>query len=275
MAKTVKPSIKGKRVLVTGGARGMGLLWAKLFARDGAQVALWDLSSKVMAAADEIRELGRESFAQIVDVTNRVDVETAAKELEEKFGPIDILVNNAGIVVGGPFMEVDQDSMARVLDVNLKSLIFTTRAFLSGMIERGHGHVMNVGSASGFIGVPYMATYTASKWGIIGFTDSLRLELQHLGHDNIGISVFCPSYVDTGLFAGAKAPIFTPLMTPEQAVERGYKAFRKGVYVIKEPFMVKVTPALRTLLPQSVFDSIANVLGATSSMSDWKGRPKD
>ncbi len=272
MSANSKPEISGRNVLITGGAQGMGLLWARHFLADGARVALWDLSDLLTETKQVFAQEGHEVYTQRVDVTNGDAVERAAQQLLQEFGEIHILVNNAGIVVGGRFDEVPVARMVAVLDVNLKGMVYVTRAFLPGMVERNSGHIVNVSSASGFIGVPFMATYTASKWGVLGFTDSLRLEMKILEKKGVAFTVFCPSYVNTGLFEGAKAPMLTPMLSSEEAVSRGYAAFRRGAYVVREPFMVKVTPALRTLLPRSVFDSVANLLGATSSMREWKGR---
>lgn len=274
MAKKGWAEIKGKTALITGGARGMGVLWARHLLKDGARVVLWDLSDELEKTRQMFLEEGFEVATAKVDVTDPAQVHKAGDYLRKSGIDVDILINNAGIVAGGPFAEVPVERSVLVLEVNLKGLVHVTREFLPAMVERDDGCVVNVSSASGFIGVPYMATYTASKWGVLGFTDSLRLEMKLEGKKGVHFAVFCPSYVDTGLFEGAKAPFGTPLLTTEEAVRRAYKAFRRGAYVIKEPFMVKVTPTLRALLPTSVFDSIASALGATHSMKDWKGRDK-
>jgi NAD(P)-dependent dehydrogenase (short-subunit alcohol dehydrogenase family) len=250
----------------------MGKLWAEAFAADGARVALWDLDDAALAqTAAEFRAKGWPVHTQNVDVSRRSRVYAAATQLAADYGPVDVLVNNAGIVAGGKFLETKDERLEATIDVDLKALMWTCKAFLPGMIERGEGHVVNVSSASGFIGVPFLSAYAAAKWGVLGLTDSLRLEMQLLGHKGIGFTVFCPSYVDTGMFQGVKAPLFTPLLTPAVAVQRGYAAFRRGVYVVKEPFLVKLTPALQALLPTPVFDTISSLLHVNTSMEAWKG----
>jgi len=270
-----KVEVSGRVVLVTGAAQGMGKLWARHFARDGARLALWDLNKAgVEETGGMLRELGGDVVTDVVDVTDAARVREAAGRLKAKMGPVDVLVNNAGVVVGGPFDDVPEEKQALVLDVNLKGMLFVTKAILPQMVERGKGHVINVSSASGFIGVPFMPAYTASKWGVIGFTESLRLEMELLGRKDIRFTLFCPSYVDTGMFKGVKAPTLVPLLSPEDAVEKGYSAFRRGAYMIREPFMVKLTPALRALLPLPVFDRVSRTLGVTTSMKEWTGRDK-
>jgi len=278
--------VAGKVCLITGAARGMGRLWAEHFARDGARLVLWDLDqAELERTAAELRQdggrgrgrcssspRGQEVRTAVVDVTDSRQVHSEAVATAAELGPVDIVVNNAGIVAGGKFEEMPEAKLAAVLDVNLKSLVYMHKAFLPQMLTRGGGHFINVSSASGFIGVPYMPTYAASKWGVIGFTESLRLEMELLGHSGIRFTLFCPSYVDTGMFKGVRAPLLVPLLTPEKAVAQGYAGFRRGDYMVRVPLMVRFTPALKALLPQKVFDGISDFLGVTTSMQKWKGR---
>jgi all-trans-retinol dehydrogenase (NAD+) len=270
--KRTTVDVRGKLVLITGGARGMGKLWAEAFASDGARLALWDLDGEALQqTAAEFRAKGWSVSTQSVDVAKRSRVYSAAAALAEEQGPVDILLNNAGIVAAGKFLEMKDERLEATIDVDLKALMWTCKAFLPGMIERGQGHVINVSSAAGFLGVPYMPAYSAAKWGVLGLTESLRLEMKLLGHHGIGFTVFCPSYVDTGMFRGAKAPLLAPLLTPEQAVRRGYDGFRRGLYIIKEPLLIKVVPAIQALLPTPVFDRVAELLNVNTSMAGWKG----
>jgi all-trans-retinol dehydrogenase (NAD+) len=265
-------TVRGKVALVTGGALGMGREWCKHLAAEGARLAIWDINTEAMArTAEDLRRGGAEVFTQQVDVFYRERVYEAALELKRKLGEVDILVNNAGMVYASPFLEASDEKLAATIDVNVKSMFWTCKAFLPHMMERNEGHVVNVSSASGFIGVPYMPAYTASKWAVIGLTESLRLEMKLLGKAGIRWTLFCPSYVSTGLFEGARAPLLTPMLSPEEAVERAYKAFKRDTYLVQEPFLVKLTPALKTLLPTRVFDLVSDVLGATDSMRHWKG----
>lgn len=273
MAAAKRIEVEGKRVLVTGGARGMGRLWVEHFLADGAKVAIWDKSAELLTELKtELAGKGQKVFIQPLDITDEKAVNKAFDELSRKWGEVDILVNNAGIVVGGKFEEVPYSDLAKTVAVNLNGTMLATRTFLPQMIKRSSGHLVNVASASGFIGVPYMPAYSASKWAVIGFTESIRLELKAEGHTGVKVSLFCPSYVATGMFEGVKAPLLTPMLTPEEAVNRAYKAFRDGHYLIKEPLMVKMTPVLKALMPMSLFDAIADRLGVTGSMKHWTGR---
>ncbi len=293
--------VAGKVVLITGAARGMGKLWAERFADDGARLVLWDLDgAELERTAEELGKRARFGSGRsvagrrhrgggrgpsvgnggdssmlrtaVVDVTDSARVHAEAVATAAQFGPVDVVVNNAGIVAGGKFEEMPDHKLTAVLDVNLRSLVYMHKAFLPQMLAKGSGHFINISSASGFIGVPFMPTYAASKWGVIGFTESLRLEMELLGHTGIRFTLFCPSYVDTGMFKGVRAPLLVPLLTPEKAVAQGYAGFLRGEYMVRVPLVVKFTPALKALLPRKVFDRVSDLLGVTTSMKGWTGR---
>ncbi len=262
--------VQGKTALITGGAMGMGLLWARRFAADGVNLVLWDIKAEEMArAAEELR--GQvDVMTQVVDVSEREQIYKAAVKVQAETGGVDILVNNAGIVFAKPFLETPDEHISATIDVDLKALFWTMKAFLPRMLELNSGHIINISSASGFIGVPRMPAYVASKWGVIGLTESVRLEVRAMHKDGVGFTLFCPSFVDTGMFEGAKAPLLTPILTPDEAVRIAYEGFRDGKYMITAPWMVGLTPALKGLLPSRLFDTISDLFGATSSMDEWK-----
>lgn len=271
MAKKVE--VSGATVVITGGARGMGRLWARAFGADGARLVLWDIDEGMLQeTGEEFKRKGWPVYTQKVDVTKRSAVYAAAKKVAQEFGVVDILVNNAGVVEAGNFLEVPDKKLEATIDVDLKALLWTSKAFLPGMIARNRGAIFNISSASGFIGVPYMPAYAASKWGVIGLTESLRLEMELGGHTGVRFALFCPSYVDTGMFKGVKPPRYVPILSPEEAVRRGYKGFVQGKYLIVEPLVAKFTPAFKALLPRPVFDFVNAYLGVTTSMKSWTGR---
>lgn len=233
---------------------------------------MWDKDETTLLAAAEglnAKFPGRVRTAA-VDITDRASVYRAANETCPEGA--DVLVNNAGYVAGGPFTEVADEKHAATIDVNLTAVIWTCRAFLPGMMKKGRGHIVNMASAAGFLGTPYMAPYNASKWGLIGLTESLKLEMDELGHKNIRFTLICPSYVDTGMFHGVKAPLLVPLLMPEPLIRKAYAAFKSNRYMLLEPFLVKLVPWLQGVLPHTWFAAISRLLGVTRSMKDWKGR---
>jgi len=151
-------------------------------------------------------------------------------------------------------------------------LVAVTHAFLPDMIKRPEAHLVHIASASGLIGLPYGSTYASSKWAVIGFGESIRSELNLMGHDHVHHTIVCPSYIGTGMFEGAQAPKATQILDPEYLAEKVTRAVERNRVYVLEPFMVKLTPLLRDLLPVSIYDRISNLFGADTSMAHWTGR---
>ncbi len=264
--------VAGKLVLVTGGAMGMGKLTALRFARAGSKIILVDLNEKELKnAAAEIKAKGAEVWTFVQNVTDRAGVYRLADSIAKKIGTVDILINSAGIVIGGPILKTDDEKIRLHYEVNVLGTIYFMKAFLPGMIKKGAGHVLNFASASGFVGVPYLAAYASSKWAVIGITESVRLEMREEGHKKIGFTSFCPLYVATGMFEGVKPVRTTKLLEPEKMAEIVFNAVRKGKILVKVPFLVKTTPMLTALTPKWFSDWMLKVLGASDSAHTWKG----
>ncbi len=264
--------VKDKNVIITGAAMGMGKIFARKFALDGARLVLVDVNEEALKhTGDEIRGLGAEVATYVCDLSKRSNVEELADKVHAEVGKMDVVVNNAGVVFGGPFLEIDQDRHDLTLNVNAMAVIWMTRAFLPDMIEKGAGHFLNMASASGLLGLPKGASYAASKWAVIGFGESIRLEMAEMGHKNIKVTTVAPSYIRTGMFDGVNAPLMTPILDPEDVVEKAYRAFKNDRIIMLEPFMVKVTPFLKGVLPPPIFDAVGKLFGVTRSMDAWKG----
>jgi len=267
-------SVKGMTALVTGGASGMGRLWVKRFLKDGANVVVWDINESLLKKLNQ--EIEKEFLKRVktykVDVSSINEIETVYNDMKRKNISVDIVVNNAGVVFNGFTHEADINKINKLLSINLNAVIVITKLFLNDMIKRGRGHIINISSAAGLIGVPLMSTYCASKWGVLGFSESVRYELKMRKLKNIKISVFCPSYITTGMFEGAKPPLFTKLLMPEKAVDIAYRGFRKNRFCIKTPWIVKITPFLKGVLPRFLYDLIYYLFGVDKSMIDWRGR---
>jgi len=263
----------GRRVLITGSGRGIGRAMALRFARAGAEVVISDKDEDAVAAVvAEIGVLGGKARALVFDVTDPPAVQAAHDRLRREAGPIDVLVNNAGVVFGGPFLEVPLERHWLTYRINVLGLAAVTHAFLPDLIARPEAHLVNVASASGYIGLPLGSTYASSKWAVLGFSESIRLELHMLGYDHVAVTEVCPSYVDTGLFAGANPPRTTRLLTPERLADLTFEAVRRKRRVVRVPWLVKVTPLLKGCLPGAWFDRVSALFGATHSMGRWTGR---
>lgn len=265
--------LAGKRVLITGAARGIGLDMAIAFAEAGAGVALADRDAAALTEAESaVRVLGVPTLAVELDVTSPAAIEAAALAIENDLGPIDVLVNNAGIVHGGALTAVPLERHLATMRVNCDGVIAMTHRFLPGLIARPEAHLVTIASASAFVGLPYGTSYAASKWAALGFTESVRAELRELGHDHVGVTAVCPSYIGTGMFDGVQAPAATRMLEPEFVAGRVVEAVLAGEPYVLEPWLVKLTPALKGVLPTALWDALGSALGVTDSMASWKGR---
>ncbi len=268
--------LDGKRVLITGGAQGIGLAMAMKFAGRGAEIVIADLAEeKLPEAKAKIEALGVAAWGFPVDVTNPASIAALKAQIAAEVGPIDVLVNNAGIVFGGPFTETPLDRHLKTYEVNILGVVAMTHAFLPDLIERPEAHLVNISSASGFIGLPYGSTYASSKWAVIGFSESIRAELNLLGHKHVHVTIVCPSYVGTGMFKGAAAPKATNILEPDFIAEKVVQAVEHNRIHVLEPWMVKITPLLRELLPTALYDRISHLFGADTSMAQWTGHDGD
>ncbi len=261
--------LEGRGVLVTGGARGMGLRIARLMRERGARVAIWDIHPDALAAARQ--ELGDAVFADAVDVGDPEAVDASAARIPF---PVDALVNNAGVVSGKRFAELTPEEVRRTLRVNLEALFWTTRAFLPGMAERGRGHLVTMASAGGLVGVPALSDYCASKFGAVGFHESIRAEIR-LAAPGVGTTLVCPFFVNTGMFAGVRTrfPFLLPILDPQTVAAATVRAVERNRAMVVLPRFVHSLKLLR-LLPPAWLDPIAAFFGIHASMRTFTGRPQ-
>ncbi|MGE5732660.1 MAG: SDR family NAD(P)-dependent oxidoreductase [Gemmatimonas sp.] len=265
-------SLQGKRALVTGGASGIGKAIAERLAAAGTELVLVDLNADALrAAADEFDKRGIRVRTYVLDVTETSRIMGLKEEIARDAGRIDVLVNNAGIVFGGGFLDVPLEKHLTTYRVNTLGLVAMTHAFLPDLIAGADGHVVNVASASGYIGLPFGATYASSKWAVIGFSESMALELELQGQGHVHVTTVCPSYVSTGLFHGAKAPFMTRLLTADRVAEATLRAVLSNRPTVRIPWLVPVTPILKALLPLRLFYRVAAMLGVNTSMMEWRG----
>jgi all-trans-retinol dehydrogenase (NAD+) len=265
--------LTGKRVLITGGAQGMGKQWASKFLDDGAEVILWDLNEENLKRTKEEfeKKYSKKIEINVIDINDREKIYKTRDELVKNSDWVDVLVNNAGIVKGGEFLTCNDNDHARIIQTNLISMMWMIKAFLPGMLEKKEAHIINVSSAAGLAGIPFMASYSASKWGVIGLTESIKLELIEIGHKNIKFTLLCPGYINTGMFNGVKDPLFLKILDPVKLIDKAYKKFKKNKYMVMEPFFVKLVPLLRGVVPNSIFHFFSKLLGISGSMKNWKG----
>jgi len=265
---------RGRHVLITGGASGIGRAMAKGFAAQGGRVSIWDLNeANLLATLEELKTAGAETpHGFLCDVARREQVYEAARTTVAAAGPVDVLVNNAGVVSGASLLELSDEKIERTFDVNTLSLFWVTRAFLPSMLERRTGHVVTIASASALVGVAKLSDYAASKWAAMGFDESLRAEL-HKTAPGVLTTVVCPFFIGTGMFRGVRTrfPRLLPILDEAYVAERIVDAVKRGRRRLLLPPLVGMVPFLR-ILPVAVFDWIVTFLGVNASMDDFKGR---
>jgi short-subunit dehydrogenase len=265
--------INNKRVLVTGAAMGMGLRMAEKFARSGAQVAMVDVNEDALTdAVADLEAQGLDVFAFLCDLSERDNIVELREQVLEKIGRIDILVNNAGVVAGGHYEDIDPDLDELMLQVNVDAVHWMTKEFMADLKAGRDCHIVNMASAAGMLGVPDQAIYCASKWFVIGLSEAIRQEFRDQGIEHVGISIICPSVVDTGMFEGANVPILSPILDPDFVAQKAIEAVRDDRLYVREPFMVKLTPILRAILPTNLLDTMLEKFGVTGLMKGHKGR---
>ena len=271
-------SVKGKRVLVTGGAMGMGRLFAeRAIAEQAAAVVLWDVNEAALNdTLNELADGATEISGYIVDVADAEEVAGTAAAVLDDLNGIDVLINNAGVVRGNKYFwetDLEHDTKATI-DINTLGPMYVAHEFLPAMIaESGECRMLNLASAAGFTPNPRMAVYAASKWAVIGWSDSVRLELKQAGLDHVKVTTVCPYYVRTGMFDGARSAPLLPILDPADVVEEAWGAMLAGRPFVVMPKTVMLSEMLKGVVPTSVRDFIADhIIGVYHTMDDFTGR---
>lgn len=264
--------LKMQRVLITGAAQGVGRAMAERFAAAGAEVVLTDMDSDRLAATQkELQATGARCRAYTLDVTKDEDIAAVRQQLHDEAGTVDVLVNNAGVVFGGPFEEVPMAQHRLTYRVNVEGVVAVTHAFLNDIMASPRGQMVFIASASGFVGLPNGSTYASSKWAVIGFAESIRVEMKHRNAKHVGVTTVCPTYINTGMFEGVEPPKTTQMLDPQDIAAKVIEAVERRRIWVLEPWLVKITPFLKNCLPTPVADYLSDAFGASASMDQWKG----
>jgi NAD(P)-dependent dehydrogenase (short-subunit alcohol dehydrogenase family) len=197
-------ALPGKVAFITGSAGGIGLGIARACAGAGMKVVLSDIDERTLErSAADLKKVGAEVMAVPLDVTNRDDWARAARDVPAAMGPVQFLVNNAGVSTNGmAFDEISPQLWDRVVAINLTGVFNGMHYFLDGMVAAGGGHIVNTSSIGGLLGVPRLSPYCATKFAVVGLSESLRAELAEYG---IGVSVLCPAGVRSRLWRTSRA----------------------------------------------------------------------
>lgn len=256
--------LRDKLALVTGAASGIGRALALELAARGARLLLVDIDAAGLAeTAAHARTHGAEVLEHVVDLADRQQVLELARLARDLPGGVDILINNAGIAYYGTTHEMTPEQLERVLAVNLHAPLILTHELLPALLSKPHSHVVNVSSVAGLIGVTRLSTYNATKFALLGFSESLRSEYASRG---MGVTTICPGLVRTRIFDVAltpperRAPRFPRWLThsAQRVARRAVRAIERNDGLVVIGAWPRVFWLLKRLAP-SLFVSLQSI----------------
>lgn len=267
--------LENSNVLITGGASGIGKIMGRIALEKGAAcLVIWDINpASIKVAITELGKLGKVA-GFVVDVSDNDAVMDAYARTIAECEAIDIVINNAGIVTSNKtFDKQTPDEITRTININTIAPMLVARAFLPDMLRRNRGHICNITSAGGMLGNPRMSVYGASKWGAVGWSESMRIELQS-NKSNVHVTTVAPYYINTGMFDGVKSKVF-PILEPEYVAKKVMKAIRKNTVFAGIPFGFHFIRFWQGILPTKLFDIIfGEWFGIYHTMDNFTGRKK-
>lgn len=276
--------IKGTNVLITGGASGIGRIMGRICLEKGASnLIVWDINQanidKTEAELSDVKpaEAGvskGQIHSYIVNVSDPQAIKSAYEKVKSEVGDVDILVNCAGIVRGNnTFDKQTVQDIDLTMDINANAPMYVALAVLPDMLRRDRGHICNIASAAGMLGVPKLSVYCASKWAVIGWTESMRVELKQ-ARSHVRVTSVAPYFINTGMFDGVNSKVF-PILDPENTAAKIIRAVEVGKSFRGIPFAYHFIRIWQGLLPNFLFDFIfGKIFGVYSVMDHFTGRRK-
>ncbi|XP_017308487.1 retinol dehydrogenase 10-A [Ictalurus punctatus] len=300
VARPREKSVAGQVCVITGAGGQLGRLFALEFARRRAVLVLWDINSQSNEeTAELVRQIYREQethadreggveevqpfkphvYTYVCDVGKRESVYSTAERVRREVGDVDLLINNAGVVSGQHLLECPDELIERTMVVNCHAHFWTTKAFLPRMLEMNHGHIVTVASSLGLFSTAGVEDYCASKFGAIGFHESLSHEIKASEKDGIKMTLVCPYLVDTGMFRGCRIrkeiEPFLPPLKPEFCVKQAMKAILTDQPMICTPRIVYMISFMKSILPFEAIVCMYRFLGADKCMYPFLAQRKE
>ncbi|XP_018613152.1 retinol dehydrogenase 10-A-like isoform X2 [Scleropages formosus] len=284
--------VAGQVCVVTGAGGGLGRLFAVEFARRRAVLVLWDIDRQKLeetadivccvwgdADEDTVETEEPQVHTYVCDVSQRESVYATAERVRREVGRIDVLVNSAGVVSGRHLLECPDELIERTMMVNCHAHFWTTKAFLPKMLEVNHGHIVTVASSLGLFSTAGIEDYCASKFGAIGFHESLSHELKAAEKHGIKMTLVCPFLVERGMFQGCRirkevSPLLPPL-EPEYCVKQAMTAILTEQPMICTPRTMYIVTFFKTILPFEAIVSMYRFLGADKCMYPFLAHCKE
>jgi NADP-dependent 3-hydroxy acid dehydrogenase YdfG len=262
MAKAPR-SLAGKVVAITGGARGIGRATAAALITQGARVAIGDIDSDLVRQTAQ--ELGGGTVGLDLDVTDRGSFDRFLEDVEQQVGPLDVLINNAGIMPIGPFVDETDPTMDRMIDINLKGVIYGSKLALERFLPRNRGHLVNVASVAGKAGFPGGATYCATKHAVVGLSEAIRAEVRPT---EIDVSIVMPVVVNTELGSGLRKSRGVKVVEPEDVAGAVVEALHTGRVDVFVPKSVQGLFRFMYVIPRPMADFISKLLKGDQVLVD-------
>lgn len=260
MARVTR-SLAGKVVVITGGGRGIGAATAAALVEAGAKVVIGDLDLGV--AKQTAAQLGDAAIALPLDVTDRDGFTSFLDAVERRVGDIDVLVNNAGIMPLGRFEDESDRTTGHQLDINLHAVIHGTREAVKRMVPRKSGHIVNIASAAGKAGFPGGAVYCATKHGVVGLSEAVRMELRGSG---VEVSVIMPAIVRTELASGLPEARLFKSVEASDVADAIVKTLQRPKFDVFVPKSLASTFRFTRMLPRGAAEWVARTLKADQTL---------
>ena len=267
--------IEGKTVLITGGCSGIGKIMARRCLEKGAKpVIIWDINDEALKATTAELSAACEGsyvFGFKADISDPASVDNAYSLTRQACGDVDILINNAGIITNNKtFAEQTDTDINRTFDINTKGAMFVTLRYLRDMKARGTGHICNITSSAGMLALPKMSLYASSKWAAIGWSQSLRIELER-EKSPVKVTTIAPYFINTGMFDGIRS--FFRILTPEEVARKTLRAIELDLGYRGINFPEHFIRLMQGIFPHRWFNFVfGDVCGLYTVMNHFTGR---
>ena len=266
--------IQNKTVLITGACSGIGKIMARRCLEKGAaQVIVWDINETAIATTvEELSALGK-VFGRVADISSPESVEAAYEATRAACGPVDLLINNAGIITNNKtFAEQTVKDIDRTIDINTKGAMYVALLYLKEMKERGVGHICNITSSAGMLALPKMSLYAASKWAAIGWSESVRIELER-EKSPVKVTTIAPYFINTGMFDGIRS-LFR-ILPPEEVARKALRAVELNLGYRGINFPSHCIRLMQGIFPYRWFNFVfGDICGLYTVMNHFTGRKK-
>lgn len=266
-------NFKNQNVLITGGASGIGRIMGSMVLDKGAsKLIIWDINQANMDATVKEFSSKGDVRAYRVDVSDNEEILKNYELVKQECGHVDVLIQCAGIITSNRTFNLNTvDEIERTMRINAVSPMLVAHAMIGDMIERDHGHICTIASAGGMISNPKMSIYSASKWAVIGWSDSVRIEL-HRMKSKVRMTTVAPYYINTGMFDGVQSRIF-PILKPEKTSRKILRAIERNKDFKGLPWGFHFIRFWQGILPTCVFDFLfGDIFGIYHTMDNFTGR---